>query len=480
MKIKLLIIFIIVFASNLIYSQDWTLENIDPDTGDGAYEIASGDLDGDGDMDIVMATYHYNGGTPIQDYIKWYKNDGTGNFPTMETLSSSILWVDGLIIADIDGQYGDDIVATSLSQGKLVYFLSDGAGGFGTETPVDDMLGEPAQVVSGDINGDTFTDLVIVDYYNSTSAPAASRVKWYAGNGMGGFTAQTDIEEDTTSPFTLPYYTDMADYDGDGDLDVLVGYFSAGQPIEIFYNQFIQTGSVTWIKDTVTVNTGSSYLFVVKFADVNNDGQMDVVKVDNTTGDVIWYEKIKNGASTPHTISDASTIARPGAIAITDIDGDSYNDVVLTDSGTANDAIIWFKGASNANPSTTYQLIVNNNYQMFDLTVADFDGDNDADIATVGRSSSTVDWIENDLPALSINENTISDLTIYPNPTNNILNFKRSNSEPLDVTIYDVLGKEILSHTISSNNHIDVSALANGLYTIKINNSNESSKFVKQ
>jgi hypothetical protein len=472
MKKALLSILIMVISNHFIYSQDWVLENIDPDTGDGAYEIDSGDLDGDGDIDIVMATYFYNGGSPTQDYIKWYKNDGTGNFTIESTVSSTILWVDGLIVADIDGQFGDDIVATSVSQNKLVYFLSDGSGGFGPEILVDSAIVGPGEVVAGDINGDTFTDLVVVSFDNN-------RTQWYSGDGNGNFTAQTDIENGTSNG---PYYVDMADFDGDSDLDVVVGFANGSQPIEIYYNQYIESGNniVSWVKDAVTVDTGSSFLFVVRFADVNNDGNMDVLKVDNVSGNVFWFDKIPNGTSTSHTISNSSIISRPGAVAVADLDGDSYNDVILTDSGSANNAIIWFKGDEDSDPSVTPQLIVDNNFQMFDVTVADFDDDNDLDIANVGRFNSSVNWIENNLTQLSVDENTINTLTIFPNPTQNILNFKGYISGPLHVTVYDMLGKQLLSKEINDNNILDVSELASGIYTIRVNDSSESFKFIKQ
>ena len=48
-------------------------EILTPDTGEEPYEIASGDLDGDGDIDMVMATYDL---VVPKDFIKWYKNDG--------------------------------------------------------------------------------------------------------------------------------------------------------------------------------------------------------------------------------------------------------------------------------------------------------------------------------------------------------------------------------------------------------------------
>ena len=95
MKHVLLLAFTLV--SGTIYSQTVfsALQNIDPNTGNEPYEIESGDLDGDGDIDLVMATYDYNGGTPNQDYIKWYVNDGAGNFTLQTTVSSTIQWVDG-------------------------------------------------------------------------------------------------------------------------------------------------------------------------------------------------------------------------------------------------------------------------------------------------------------------------------------------------------------------------------------------------
>ena len=81
---KILLTFLTVaLLSNLNFAQNFTQQLIDdnttaPDFHNELYEIASGDLDGVGGIDIVVASYDYNGGTPTQDYIKWYSNDGSG------------------------------------------------------------------------------------------------------------------------------------------------------------------------------------------------------------------------------------------------------------------------------------------------------------------------------------------------------------------------------------------------------------------
>lgn len=454
MKKTLLSLLIAAGISSLSFAQPFaTIQNIDPNAGNEPYEIASGDLDNDGFVDIVMATYDFNGGTPLADVIKWYKNDGTGSFTLQTTVSSTILWVDGLEVADIDGQFGLDIVATSAQQNKLVYFLSDGAGGFGSEVVVDGTLGAPGQVYVGDINLDGNMDL-------ATAVFTDNRTVWYAGDGTGNFTPGVDIENGTTDG---PYYMSMDDFDGDGDLDAVVG-FANSQTVEIYYNQYIESGTMTvsWIKDTVTVSSGYSFLFDVLFGDVNNDGTMDVVTLDNVSGDVEWFNKVKNGTSTANTISDDTIIDRPARVFVTDINNDTFNDVIVTDSGVIDDAIIFFEGANMAPPSTTETLIGDANIQMFDLTVADFDGDLDKDIAVIGNSGDSVDWFENELITLSIPEINAESLTIFPIPTRDVLNFEGVPESGLKIEIYDVIGKSIMNTTVSQNSALDVSSLESG------------------
>jgi hypothetical protein len=461
----------IVCIGNLTFAQPFALtQTIDPTTGEEPYEIASGDLDGDGLLDIVMATYDYNNNVPNQDYIKWYKNDGMGNFTIQPTVSSTIQWVDGLTVADIDGQFGLDIVATSVNQDKLVYFLSDGAGGFSSEVAVDNMLAGPGHVVAGDINNDGNSDLITMSYTDN-------RTVWYAGDGTGNFTMGVDIENGTTDG---PYYLDVADFDGDTDLDVVVG-FANTQNIEIYYNQYIESGTMTvsWIKDTVSVDTGNSFLLLVGFADINNDGNMDVFKVDNVSGDVAWYNKTINGPSVENIISDNTTISRPGTAYVVDLDNDTFNDVIVTDGGTINDAIIYFKGADNANPNTTPVFIADNNFQMFDITVEDFDGDGDKDIASIGNSSDTVFWLENQLISLGLSESTIEDINMYPNPTRNALNFNGITNDKT-VSVYDNVGRQVLYSKLSMGESLDVTQLNSGIYILKFEGTNSTFKFIKQ
>ncbi|MFD2917831.1 T9SS type A sorting domain-containing protein [Psychroserpens luteus] len=473
MKLKLLSLLTLIGACTLLNAQTFTdFQVIDPNTGNEPYEFASGDLDGDGDIDLVMATYDYNGGVPATDYIKWYKNDGSGNF-AVETISSALYWIDGLTVADIDGQYGLDIIVTSASHG-LAYFLSNAVGSFDPIVVIDATLGGPGEVVAGDINLDGDMDIVTIAFNDNKTV-------WYSGNGSGVFMAQPDIENGTTNG-TL--FVDLADLDGDSDLDAVVTYYYT-QSIEIYYNQFFESGStaVSWIKDDETVDSGSiaaNYIFNVTTGDVNNDGKIDIVSVDNLSGDVTWYDTEKDVASTPHIISDETIIDRPAFAVVADINNDGNNDVLVSDGGSVDVAIIYFEGAANASPSATADPIADNNFQMIDFIVDDLDADGDKDVASIGNFNDTVFWFENELITLGVSEFEVNDLIIHPNPATDKLTFSGNFNDILEVSVYDALGHVVLSNKIAAGEDLDVSQLSDGIYIIKDNNSNMTRKFIKQ
>lgn len=446
-------------------------QNIDTNTGDQPLLIVSGDIDGDTHIDIVISTY-FQGNPPVttQDYIKWYKNDGNGNFTLQPIVSSTILWVGGLLITDIDGDFDNDIVATSAAQDKLVYYENDGNGNFGSEQIIVSSLDGAGIVLTGDIDNDTNLDLIV-------SALDGNKVVWYDGDGAGNFGSEKTIDATAASG---PGPISMTDFDGDGDLDIAIGYFNLGT-IEIFYNQYVESGTstVSWTKDNVTVDSGISYLISMAFTDVNDDGVIDIIKCDNTTGEVEWFNKIKNGASTPFPISDDTIIDRPGLAIVADLDNDTYNDVIVTDGGSNDDSIIWFESTNDGNFNTE-ALIDDNNFQNYGITVADFDNDGDKDIASVGYFSDTLDWYENELINLGLNDNTINKISIYPNPTTDKLYFKSSLTENFKVTVFDILGKKVIEDSVNTNKALDVSQLYSGIYILKFDDYNSNFKFVKQ
>lgn len=71
---------------------------------------------------------------------------------------------------------------------------------------------------------------------------------------------------------------------------------------------------------------------------------------------------------------------------------------------------------------------------------------------------------------LDVNSNTLSQVSVYPNPTSGILNLKTPSSvEVTSVALYDILGKQVSADY--SNDTINMSALSQGVYLLKVETS---------
>lgn len=441
-----------------------------PPEGDAPYPIASADLDADGHNDLVV-------GTDLGGAIFWYKNDGIGNFSVQPNVTTTLPRVSDIVLADIDGNMSIDIIATSFTDNKLVYYPNSvsNPGTFGAEQIVSSTLLGAGDVDIVNLNGDTFPDLV-VSVFN------ADKVVWFANNGTGGFGSENLI----TNAIIKPGSIDMLDIDNDNDLDLVVANAVnqmdlPGQNtsvIEVFFNN-----SLTFTKDSNSVTDDKDYLFNVSFEDIdptdNTSITSDILATD-IFGDIYHYNKDDMGNYIETVIS--SSIANPASIGFYDLDlsGDGFKDIILSSgtNGTGND-LVWFKN-NGAGSFSAEEVIDASQNNTFKFTVKDFDNDGDLDIASTAYSDDQVNIFINQKYVLGVDEMSFLDGSIYPNPAKDHLFIKSSRDSVHEYRIYDLLGKDLLHGFIQNNHSIDISILNTGLYLLKIENTSSTFKFIKE
>lgn len=463
---KTLLYFLAVILCNSYLTAQTTFETkvtINPSTGANPYVIDSGELSGDAYNDIVIATY--------ANTLEWYKNNGDGTFTLQTLVSTTLSGPSSVHIADVDGINGNDILATAYNTDKLVWYANDGAGNFGPEQVISSAIDGAGAIVTGLIDGDATLDVAVIAYNSGDSV-------WFANNGSGVFTGPNTI---ASVPGSGPGDIDLADFDGDGDLDVVIANSDNGT-IEIYDNNLVPSGTVSFTKYTNSVDTSNVYLFDVAFADVNDDDVLDIIKSDiGAPGEVSYYTKDAVGVGTTFTeITITTSIVRPATATVADLDNDTYNDILISNATTGPTPDVLWVESTDIGTFNTESIIDNSQKQVFAVTINDFDNDGDLDIATIDYQDADLNWFENNLITLSVSDFAANTISIYPNPTKGVLNFKGFSSETLNVSVYDVLGKNVLNVSLDVNKPLDVSNLKTGIYIIKFVDLNKTFKFVKE
>ncbi|MBD0822682.1 T9SS type A sorting domain-containing protein [Aestuariibaculum marinum] len=444
--------------STLTFSQSpfGPKQTINSNTGATPRVIASGLIDNDNYIDIVI-------GTSSGNTIEWYKNNGNGTFSLQTLVSSNLPKVYGLAIADLDKDSDNDIVATSNSGERLVWFQNDGNGNFSSEKLISSGLQEAFTVKVADIDGNNTMDVVV-------SAPVSNLVAWYSNDGSGNFGNANIISSITSGPRDF----DLGDYDKDGDLDIVIAY-KYNYAAKLFNNNLSQTGSVSFTAEANNVSSGNLLIQDIAFGDVDNDGYLEIVKL-NTTTNPAYYKKQNDGSFTETILTTSNQ--SPSATAIADIDNDSKKDVIVGySSGNANDQLTLYK---SSNPSSE-TLIDGSQNDIYSITVNDFDNDGDLDIATISLAENHLNWFENTTvsKSLSVKNTDVTAIQIYPNPSKNKLNFNNFNDTNSSISIYDILGHLVMNTRLQDKNTLDVSTLNKGMYLLKFNEIGTVIKFIK-
>jgi hypothetical protein len=185
--------------------------------GTSPNDLALGDIDSDGDLDLMVAHTNFNMDFDADPTLKIRLNDGAGHFAPPATGADVLAGqvARGLALGDIDGD--GDLDAVAASGDELSVRLNDGTGRFtapATGAQVPTSLNN-AQVVLGDVDADGDLDVLTVNRRSS------SAISVRLNDGLGHFAppaANAELLIGNGDTLTLM----LGDVDSDGDLDLLV------------------------------------------------------------------------------------------------------------------------------------------------------------------------------------------------------------------------------------------------------------------
>ncbi len=128
-------------------------------------------------------------------------------------------------------------------------------------------------------------------------------------------------------------------------------------------------------------------------ADLDNDGDLDVLSASSGDNKIAWYENIDGlgDFGTQHIITTSAYYAT--VVRAKDLDGDGYLDIISASS--SDDTISWFKNDGFANFGAE-QIITTDENWVVEIFITDIDNDGDPDIISAAYDSDTIAWFEND------------------------------------------------------------------------------------
>ncbi len=302
------------------------------------------DMDGDGDLDLALGRYR----VPWAEYrearaagksapepkspdfsLAWIENPGRDRRAwQLHILDRELNGIHGLCAADIDGDGKKDLISDSIMgpafPKSLVWFNG------GKQLPRDATLRHVITHVGAD---------------------------------------------------GRPHYLEVADLDGDGLSELLLG--DSGGGTFTFWKRKADLQQ-PWTKHLIAKENGATN---IRAARINRDSMIDVVGSCGHGRGVFWFEA---PGWSKHPIDPE--FATPHALACADFDGDGDIDVAAA-SFTALE-VRWYENDGNGN-FVTHTIDTGHQQQSYDMKTVDLDGDGRTDLILAGRETRNAVWFRN-------------------------------------------------------------------------------------
>ncbi len=414
--------------------------------GKAPQQIHVSDLNSDGKLDLVSAnarslTDQQRGSVSV------LLGDGTGAFATARSYWTPNDQPVAIAVGDFNNNGRSDVATTLAFTSVIAIRLDDGAGGLLLPVTVQPQS-NPVSLAVGDFNADSKLDLASANDF-------AGSVSIFLGNGNGGFASPLNINVGAganvvvSGNFNGDNRTDLAvrlesgnvtillsnntggfdlaagspfnasarmivagDYNGDGHSDIAVAK-TTENAVSILLNN--GTGSLT-VASTTTVPVSNFFEMRLAARDLNHDGKTDLVSANLLARNLtVFLGNGMGGLNSGTNFETALPLLTPAALvdlAIADFDGDNNPDVAVShneDFFEAGALTIFFgDGSGSLAPGQSYSTGGAPNSHA----LGDFNGDLKPDIAVANAYARSISILLNtfqSLPCLSVNDVTLTE-----------------------------------------------------------------------
>lgn len=352
--------------------------------------IDAGDLDGDGDPDIVVAGSSGN-------VVTWHENQldtATPGFNVNRSVSGPLTRPQSVFIANLDGDGDNDVlsvagnISSSNRENKITFHRNNGAGSFSNRL-ISEFSQRPdfARTLDMDLDGDT-------DVLTGSSSSDRLHLSRRTADGDHASELLDDL-------YPGLFDADVGDIDGDGDPDAMISQHIEGR-VSWLANNAAQGGSGFFGAPNPVSSVGSFSRIQTRLADLDADDDLDAVLIRRDQGELVWQANNGLGSFGPVQliVGDLTNLFR---MAIADLDADGLNDIVfIIENGGA---VQWLENRLDeaGNPGFAAPASVGALSTPASLALGDIDGDGDIDVAAGSNSSSAgtanIVWFGNQLTA---------------------------------------------------------------------------------
>jgi protein involved in polysaccharide export with SLBB domain/outer membrane protein OmpA-like peptidoglycan-associated protein len=376
----------------------WSMD-FGPEKSGHFRSLTLGDFNNDGKIDIVGGSYE-----PGAIFL-WH-GDNAGNWKRAQRFKISGD-TRALAAGDINNDGWLDIVSTSMGNTNGVHAWINENGKFGDSQPISEKdLFDGLRLA--DVNNDGKLDVIAA---NKTGVVKGGVYVWL-GTGKGNF-----IQE--TGPTRVNMYSDVevGDFNNDGKIDIVgAAWGHDGGALRVW----LGSGDGRWSAVESIVDIDS--FWGVDVADVNGDGNPDIISAANFDGVKIHFGDGKGDFSKKKVLSEKGNFWRAKAV---DLNNDGLLDIVATLSDN-HGIIVWYQTSgipkdeeysdnSLETVATTYGGWVAKDEGLpkegyyFDLGFADFNSDNKLDIAVTTYGEGVKTWLRgiDDLAELKTENNLV-------------------------------------------------------------------------